>query len=207
MELLRELVRNVIVIVFLGAIIDLMMPSGKMQRYLKMVVGLFIIAAILNPLLKITRNPDLGNVINIEDTGAKKEGLATLMEKGQKINEKNNQKGFQEYEKRVEQQIAALAGLDKGVKVLQVSVFVNKDNSSKNFGQIKEVNILAVKADNEESADQGSIVSSVNIDIKSPNQVEKAKNEPISPQAREKIIKTLTSFYGITSEQVNIQNP
>lgn len=158
MELLQELVRNIVVIVIIGALIDLMMPSGKMQRYLKLVVGLFIIAAILNPLLKITRKPDLGNVINFNTNGGKEEGLATLMEKGQKISAKNNAKGLQEYQKRVEQQIAALVELDKGVKVLQVSVFVNKDNSSKNFGQVNEVNILAAKADNAGNTNKDSIV-------------------------------------------------
>lgn len=206
MELLQELVRNIVVIVIIGALIDMMMPSGKLQRYLKMVVGLFIISAILNPVLKITRNPDLGNVINIEKSGGKEEGLAALMEKGQKINEKNNQKGLREYEKRVEQQITALVELDKEVKVLQVSVFVNKDNSSKNFGQVKEVNILAAKA-KADSTFKDSIVSPVDINIKTSDQNEKDKNEPVSPSAREKIIKTLTSFYGISPEQVNVQNP
>lgn len=204
MELLRELVRNIVVIVIIGAIMDLLLPSGKMQRYLKMLVGLFIIAAILNPLLKITKNPDLGNVINVETTAGEEEGLAALMEKGQKINTKNYQKGLAEYEKRVEQQIVALAELDKEVKVLKVSVVVNKDNTAKNFGQVKEVNIMAAKADNR-GKDADSIVSPVDINIDSGRK--KKADEPVSPTAREKIIKTIASFYGLNPEQIKVQNP
>ncbi|HHX95910.1 MAG TPA: stage III sporulation protein AF [Clostridia bacterium] len=51
MAFLTELVRNLILIVLLTTFLEMIMPSDKMQRFVKVVLSLFILFTLLNPLI------------------------------------------------------------------------------------------------------------------------------------------------------------
>ncbi|WP_374723469.1 stage III sporulation protein AF [Calidifontibacillus erzurumensis] len=53
MEFLTNWIANIILFVLFAVIIDLLLPNSSFQRYTKMVIGLLLIAIILNPILKI----------------------------------------------------------------------------------------------------------------------------------------------------------
>lgn len=57
METIRTLVRNLVVILLLAAFLDLLLPSNTMRKFVKLVMGLFVIAAILNPLTAFLHTP------------------------------------------------------------------------------------------------------------------------------------------------------
>ena len=52
---LRELVKELILIVILAGFIDLLLPSGSTRKFARVVVGLFVIMALFNPLLLLLR--------------------------------------------------------------------------------------------------------------------------------------------------------
>ncbi|KAF0818440.1 MULTISPECIES: stage III sporulation protein AF [unclassified Cytobacillus] len=53
MDFIKEWVTNIILFVLLATVIDMLLPSSKLQKYTKMVTGLLLIAIILTPILKI----------------------------------------------------------------------------------------------------------------------------------------------------------
>ncbi|GLB58148.1 stage III sporulation protein AF [Cytobacillus sp. NCCP-133] len=53
MNFITEWITNIILFVLLAAVIDMLLPSSKLQKYTKMVTGLLLIAIILTPILKI----------------------------------------------------------------------------------------------------------------------------------------------------------
>lgn len=53
MDFIKEWVTNIILFVLLATVIDMLLPSSKLQKYTKMVTGLLLIAIILTPVLKI----------------------------------------------------------------------------------------------------------------------------------------------------------
>ncbi|MDN4525274.1 stage III sporulation protein AF [Fictibacillus fluitans] len=53
MEFLTDWISNIVLIILLSVIVDLLLPNNGFQKYIKMVVGLLLILAILNPLLKV----------------------------------------------------------------------------------------------------------------------------------------------------------
>lgn len=53
MELLADWLRQIIVVVLLATFIDLMLPNKTMQRYVKLVVSLFLLMTILSPVLQL----------------------------------------------------------------------------------------------------------------------------------------------------------
>ena len=53
MELIRTVMLNVIVMVFLTTVLDLLLPDGTMRRYVKMIMGFFVVLTLLQPVMKI----------------------------------------------------------------------------------------------------------------------------------------------------------
>ena len=50
MQTLQLLVRNLAVVLLLAAVLELLLPNGKMSKYVQLVMGLFVIAAVLTPI-------------------------------------------------------------------------------------------------------------------------------------------------------------
>ncbi|CAM3800305.1 stage III sporulation protein AF [Mesobacillus zeae] len=53
MDFLKEWVANIIFFILLATVLDMLLPNSAMQKYVKIVTGLLLIAIILSPVLKI----------------------------------------------------------------------------------------------------------------------------------------------------------
>ncbi len=58
MEWISDWIRQIILILFIATFIDLLLPSSSLDRYVKLVMGLIIIMAILQPILKLVLSED-----------------------------------------------------------------------------------------------------------------------------------------------------
>ncbi|WP_261129398.1 stage III sporulation protein AF [Bacillus sp. Marseille-Q3570] len=69
MSFIYEWVTNIILIILLATILELLLPSNAFQKYVKVVIGLLLIIAILNPMIKmfsIDLNKELASFVNKE---------------------------------------------------------------------------------------------------------------------------------------------
>ena len=72
---------NILVAVMISTLIEMLLPEGKSQKYIRVVIGIYIIFTILQPVLKFTntsisledvlsklqtQNSDIGDIENIE---------------------------------------------------------------------------------------------------------------------------------------------
>ncbi|MHB8124065.1 MAG: stage III sporulation protein AF [Desulfitobacteriaceae bacterium] len=57
MQALQTLVRNLAVILLLATILEMLLPNKSMKGYVQLVMGLFVISAILNPLMSLFHMP------------------------------------------------------------------------------------------------------------------------------------------------------
>ncbi len=56
---------NILVAVMISTLIEMMLPEGKTQKYIKVVIGIYLIFTILQPVLKFTNTSiSLENVIS-----------------------------------------------------------------------------------------------------------------------------------------------
>ncbi|MBH0160160.1 stage III sporulation protein AF [Fictibacillus sp. 26RED30] len=69
MAFLTEWITNIIILVLLAGVIELLLPGNQFQNYIKMVVGLLILLAMLSPLFKLI-NSDLDQVFLAMDLPA-----------------------------------------------------------------------------------------------------------------------------------------
>ena len=52
---LREVCRQLLVLAGLSLFLEVLLPSGSLKKYTQFVMGLLLVAAMLNPLLGLTR--------------------------------------------------------------------------------------------------------------------------------------------------------
>jgi stage III sporulation protein AF len=71
MDVLRELIQTIIVIVVLAVLVEMLLPGGDMRRYVKMVMGLLIIMAVLQAAAGVLNSRFMQDVpaVTVSDTG------------------------------------------------------------------------------------------------------------------------------------------
>ena len=119
METLQTLVRNLVVILLLATFLEMLLPNQSMRGFVQMVMGLFVISAVLSPITTFLHTPlEMGipawSVTNPQDLPA----IATEGQ-GQKLARDAVQ---DQYRQILINQIKALALSIDGVKGAQVNV-------------------------------------------------------------------------------------
>ncbi|MGE5391872.1 MAG: stage III sporulation protein AF [Deltaproteobacteria bacterium] len=83
MAVLTEIVRNVLVIVLVAGFLEMLLPEGNMKPLVRLCIGMFILIAVLNPVLSFffdkrdfqigswDYQPEADQVIDIEKEGAR----------------------------------------------------------------------------------------------------------------------------------------
>ena len=57
METLHTLVRNIAVVLLLAGFLEMLLPNTSMRGFVKLVMGLFVISAVLGPITELLRAP------------------------------------------------------------------------------------------------------------------------------------------------------
>ncbi|MCR8843169.1 stage III sporulation protein AF [Paenibacillus sp. SC116] len=65
MSWLSEWLKEIIMLILLAAFVDLLLPSAKMQRYVKLMLSLIILLALLSPIMKLF-DKDLAEQVAVE---------------------------------------------------------------------------------------------------------------------------------------------
>lgn len=207
MDVLRDLVRNMAVIVVLASFLELLLPAGSMRGFVRLVMGLFMILTVLNPLLNFIKAdftfPAFVAPVLTNETG---EAIA----KGEIMAKKNQDLALEEYKKSLAQQIKAVAEMKGSLIVENVTVILHGENSGHPAGEIEKIT-LAVKPGNggKESGESWvAPVVPVNINdeekVKQGNQQDKVSLEP---KVKSQLAVTLANFYNLTPGQVKILTP
>ena len=133
------IVRQVALIALLAAFLEMLLPEKKMTRYVRLVLGLFVVVAILSPLVEGLRTgPDL-------DVAAWDLRLdpvtAAPVQQGREMAAANEQAALEIYRERLAGQIKALVGLIPGIQQVEVLVRVAGEQGYR--GAIQRVVVTA----------------------------------------------------------------
>ncbi len=119
-ELLKDWVRNLITIVIFANILEMLLPDSAMRKYVKVVMGFFILLTLLNPLLNIL---DVNlTVFSVFDDYSDRRQQQIIHNSGKSLEQQNHQLALQTYQKQLEQQIKALILTQPEIEDVQVRV-------------------------------------------------------------------------------------
>lgn len=59
---LRNWCEQIIISIFISIILEMLIPAGNIKKYVKVVVGIYIMFVILNPIISNIQNIDFENI-------------------------------------------------------------------------------------------------------------------------------------------------
>ncbi len=128
MDTVRTIVRNIAIVILLASFLELLLPNNSMRRFVQLVMGLFVLMAVLGPVVKLLDRPLSFEIPAWSETGAgSDQELAQVLQQGQSLKDKSKQAAMDGLKQALEQQAKALALTVQGVK--EVSLQANLKQS------------------------------------------------------------------------------
>lgn len=186
MEVLHTLVIELVMLVVLAAFLELLIPAGDLSRYVRMVLGLLIIVAVLQAATGFWqrgRVPDFG-ALSLQSPSATFAGDRAL-EAGQRRWEENRAAALDSYRDGLARQIMALAALNPDTEIGEVVVELNLDGVREPMGSIRGVTLVPAPA--VEKHGEGSVSWA---------------EEEARKVSLERLCRTVAEFYGLEPERV-----
>lgn len=204
MNYLTSWIQGIIVAVVIATIIEMILPDGNSKKYIKIVIGIYIIFNIITPIIDKFAGTkfSLDSIIDI----SKYEQEKSLYEIDTNKLENNNQSNVKEiYILNLKKDIKAKIE-DKGYMVNSLYVDV-EDNDEYTIKNIKLV-VHKKESNKEENNQVNSInVEKVNIQIEISNmesEVDETETNTLTSKEKEEIKKYISSTYEVNEKNIEI---
>lgn len=199
----------IIIAVMIGTIIEMILPEGSSKKYIKVVVGVYIVFTIISPIItKFT-----GKSLAVSDILELDEYITTVKEKEitQNLLQEENAASIRDiYIGNLKTDIQnKLKG--KGYKVIRLDLKVGNDD---NYTLHKiTLNLVKEEEEKQEAADnveaEIEIINEISINISNKeiqsNEIEEATNIKLSNNEQKKIKEYLSSVYEISEKNIVIE--
>lgn len=203
MKFITSWVQGIIVAVIIGSIIEMLLPNGNSKKYIKVVIGVYIVFSIVSPVIsKFTGNEfKLDSIIDIN----KYEDKISSYEIDTKNLENTNNSNIKEvYILNLKKDIKAKIE-DKGYLVNSIQIEIENNDEYK----IENVNMTISKRENKkEEIKENNVneIEKVNIKVKIENGTTEEITEMIRLTEKEinEIKEYISSVYEIDKKDINI---
>lgn len=160
MDWLNGWLKQIILVILLATFVDLVLPNNVMQRYVKAVIGLFILLTILAPVTALFKEKlDINEeVLDMElmgkgrvsisaqtVSGGQMSSLSSIVQEGGRLKAENEQKSLEFVENRMEAMVKEKVEQTFNQPVDQVQVKTELDEQGK--PRIQSMRVVLKKAD------------------------------------------------------------
>ena len=183
MTVLIDLVRQIMLIILLTTFLEMIMPSSSMQRFVKVVMGLFILLAILNPMLKLINQQQALEAFVWQQEDRLQ--FNSVLEQGERLQKVNQDLFWENYQQKLECQMESLIKLVHGVNEAEVQVKFDQTRERDHRELLGEV-IVFIERNGEEGG-RG-------LELIKPEQLLQAE-----------IRKLLCQYFGLKEGQINVR--
>ena len=172
-EFLSNWAKDICLAVIVISILEMILPNNKSKKYVKMVMGVYLLFTMISPFVKNSKNLDLENMNIYEDIMTSSEQTENEIDQTS-MDKRLNQIYKEELEKDIEEKLK-----NKGYIINSCKVEVELKENQKNSGISKIV--LKVKKKNEENQEENQ-----NIESKMVEEIQKIKKVEIGEKEEEK---------------------
>lgn len=189
MDVLVTIVKNLLIIIVLSSLMEMLLPKGSLNQFVRFAISLFVLIAILNPVLTLIYRDSLA--VNSWDYQDNRQLDENLIKKSQQINQKINKNYEDTVKEKIQGQINAITSLIPGIDSVDTKLSLNGDE------QITKLE-LTVKTKSDE------IVTDINeVQVNSGGQVNYGWKE--EKEITDKIKFLLNNFYALNDAQLDIK--
>ena len=204
-DTLRNLVQNIAIIIIITTFLEMLLPNTQMRRYVRLVLGLFVIAMILNPITSILSSEMDFEVGSWVPPGTESD-LETILTDGSNMSRMSQEAALEEYRLRLEQQIAALVKLVPSAGSVDVEVALQENREDSLPGAVKKVEITITTDEDSENADGfGEETGVESVEIGSEEGKEDTGRHENKKQIQQRVVSIITDFFSLDSRQVEVE--
>lgn len=217
MDTLRLIVKSILIIIFMASFLEIVLPRSDMKRYVNLVIGLFVILAVVNPLLSVM---DKDFSFDVFETAARPADSNTeaLIRKGKELGDSQKAQAVSQYKEKLAKQVAALTRLYPDIGINHVDVEIVEDTTSPEFGTLKRI----VLRTDSRSGDAGDSSPGTEVRVKevrvedigedsagqvanSAGRIQTGGGTAETGKNTAGLKDVIANFYGLTPEQVVIE--
>ncbi|MGI6669199.1 MAG: stage III sporulation protein AF [Acetivibrionales bacterium] len=215
LEYIKQWIVNIISLVLFIVILEMLIPKGKMRKYVGLVTGVILIIAIINPLLGLFGKKF--DFVAAQTVSGKMLGKTQAVYDIKLLENEQMEQIVEVYRLNIIEQIEHNAREVEGVKEARADIIFNENCDSAGFGEIRRVylEITADGANGDIVKDDGTISDG----REKKNKIEKVKigrigdvetngikpvPEDISPELRKTIADRISGIFGVSEDDIII---
>lgn len=191
--------QGIILAVIIATIIEIIIPEGNNKKYVKTVIGLYILFTIIYPLITKISN----NKLNFDSIIAKTSKEVSMYDSKVANSIETNTYIENTYKNNLKEKIKGTIE-EKGYTILDFNLYIETQNEE-DYGQINSIVLKLQKANKEQNTIKGvNKIEEINVNIKN-NKTENLKTEKELTDSEIKTIKEyLNNMYSIEEERIHI---
>lgn len=199
LQMLNMWIKNIVLIILFATFIELLLPNNNYKKFVKVIMGLLVLQAVLQPVLDLFNNPWREAAVQGVTARAVVEKTGQITNQSTKLQGERDRLVLEQYRRELSKQVQVLAMSVAGVADVGVNISLNEQKDDKSYGAIKVITLTA-------KAEQT---------VKGPTSVEPVKRVEVSGAAnkltvglsvdestKEHIKKVISEFYHLRTEQV-----
>lgn len=182
--------------------LEIVLPNSNMKRFIDMIVGFLIIVVIITPFIKIiSKDIDIEKNFLLNSNKLNTEFKNNYSEEKEEVLALQEKQIIESYEKGIERKIGNLIKEKTNYEVKNIDMEINRDLEDKNYGEIKELNIVLREKIDKNSENEKSIKIENIEEVWIKKNKENKSNEKF--EESEKIKKIISKEYGLSEEKIS----
>ena len=191
--------QGIILAVIIATIIEIIIPEGNNKKYVKTVIGLYILFIIIYPLITKISN----NKFNFDSIIAKTNKEVSMYDSKVTNSIETNTYIENTYKNNLKEKIKEKIE-EKGYIVLDFNIYIETQNEE-SYGQINSIVLKLQKANKEQNTINGvNKIEEINVDIKNSKTENLKKEKELTDSEIKTIKEYLNNSYSIEEERIHI---
>lgn len=205
MEILKEMTRNLVLLLLLATFLEMLLPKSDFSRYIRLVVGLFVLLTILQPFMELF---DWQGKVSLGIREPPQEQLEVIINQGLLFGEHRQAMALQVAEERLEQQVEAMLYLVQGID--RVKVDLTLENNQETGPVITKATIMLTPTGMEDMGSQAMVqeVEAVAIGVNRATQPASTVRQRVEPEVYsrlvERVINGVSNYLGLEKARVQV---
>ncbi len=198
LESLKDWVSNIIAIIFFITLIEILIPDGKIKKYIGLITGVLVIITIATPMVKALGGEIKFEIPEISSTDSiSKRGIEIQSKNLSELQSKQIMRVYKDkMEKSIKEQLMDL----KDVECREVICHLYEDNKEK-LGEIKKIEVFLVKKLQKEQI-KGIKPVQININIKKA--INDKETFQVPESIKNEVIRKINAVYKVDSKNIKI---
>ncbi|RJX28024.1 MAG: hypothetical protein C4554_03270 [Dethiobacter sp.] len=164
-EATGNLIRYIVILLFLSTLLEMILPQGVFRRYLRMIVGILLIFTLLTPLQKIMRMAPYWEMPALSGGVQNDKELSAILQQGGEMYRENINIALEDYRYKIFSLLENEFDRKFGQKLLHLEVSMEENPESREFGSLKGIYAVVREKGTVDTGKSGGKVEEVRITV------------------------------------------